>query len=129
MPIFKQVILELLIDSERTFVMEPIVYVSRFLTDSGDSPLSTQVGGFSSEAEMQTGALYSALTFRARALEPGMQESARRGGESWFDAENLWKFQQLQLIKLQAVALEISHDTDKPEEEVRARELRSDKQR
>ena len=44
-PIFKQVVLELLIDPDRTFVMEPVAYVSRFLADSGGSPLSTQVGG------------------------------------------------------------------------------------
>lgn len=65
-PIYKQVISELLISEDRTFIMEPVVYVSRFLSDAGESPISTEVGGFSSESEVYTGAVYSALAFRAR---------------------------------------------------------------
>ncbi|GMI18064.1 hypothetical protein TrLO_g1189 [Triparma laevis f. longispina] len=114
-PIFKQVISELLINPDRTFVMEPVVYVSRFLNDAGSSPISVEVGGFASETEVYTGAVLSALAFRARNLEPGMRQSSKG---TKFDTEHLFQYQQLPITTIQSVAsklhsLEAKKDKDR----------------
>ena len=111
-PIFKQTLLELLLDRRRTFVMEPILYLARFVLTSGQSPISTQTGGFSSPLEMYTSAVFYALSVRAKSLEPGIKHSTAdvsTGAGQTHDTSKLWAFQNIPTIHLQEIAT-VLHD-------------------
>jgi len=64
-PIFKRTVLELLLDEKRTAIFEPILFVTGWITNSGDSPLSVSSvvdGGFSNPLEMYVEAVKIALS-------------------------------------------------------------------
>jgi len=47
--------LELMLDERRTFTVEPVAYLERFMSVAGPSPISASVGGFETPKEVRRG--------------------------------------------------------------------------
>jgi len=120
-PIFKRTLIELLLDTRRTTVFEPIMFVVRFLALSGDSPLSISSfvdGGFSNPLEMYVEAVTVGLASRASSLESGFKQSSPSGSAGGMaDSSRLWRFATLPRSSFEAIASVIHDHENLPTDE------------
>jgi len=121
LPIYKQTLLELLLDPRRTFTMEPILFLARFHSSAGDSPISANVASWSTPLEMYTSAVTSSLSLRSRSLEPNLLlASSSPPPSSQFAApaaEELWRWRGVERGDMQKVAAVLREQEGKGEEE------------
>jgi len=112
-PIYKKTLLELLLSPHRTFTIDTMLFFHQFYADSRDTPISANVGGYTSPLEMYTQAVTASLTHRATTLEPGIAHAKDTGGGSEAfttpDADRLWRWKQVPTVQLQAIAA-VLHD-------------------
>jgi hypothetical protein len=113
-PILKQTMLELMLDERRTFTVEPVAFLERFMLHVGPSPISASVGGFESPIEMYAAAVMHSLAKRAGGLEQGVKQTERA-----YDASKLWRWQLLPLKHIQDIAA-VLHDHEGGGEDERA---------
>jgi hypothetical protein len=125
-PIYKQVLLELLLDPRRTFTMEPLFFFTKFLASTRSTPIST-ISTYSSPVEMYNAAVVEGLAFRASSLEPGLQRAAASGASlsasfSAPDASRLWTWKLVDPVHLSSIAA-VLHDHEGKGDESRKNAL------
>jgi len=120
-PIFKRTLIELLLDSRRTAVFDPLIFVTSWINNSGDSPLSISSavdGGFTNPMEMYVEAVKNALAERAKSLEPGVRQNIQHLTLYKSDTSHLWKWTDLPRYSFEAIAAVLHDHEDLPPERV-----------
>lgn len=106
--------LELMLDERRTFTVEPVAFLERFMLHVGPSPISASLGGFESPIEMYAAAVLHSLGKRAGGLEQGVKQTERA-----YDASKLWRWQLLPMKHIHDIAA-VLHDHEGGGEDERA---------